>query len=206
MINYKIQLGSGTSTLCPLNSGDFPPLFRRYIYFFEDIVTLGDIALAPKNVSEVIMSTTNGISNMRAASIPKVAPVASPGVTSQQKISNLFQQIDSSGTGRITKAQFEQAFSKLNLPASVKGLGLEAAFSKLDPSGTGVVSKKDFIAGMESLMKQKGIQPQKQITAETKSTPATNATATNAALPGAPGKMPPPPAGGAIGNTINISA
>ena len=152
------------------------------------------------------MSTTNGISNMRAASMPKVAAVASSGATSQQKISGLFQQIDSSGTGRITKALFEQAFSKLNLPASVKGMGLEAAYKKLDPSGTGVVSKKDFIAGMESLIKQKNTQPQKPISAEVKATPAANAAVGSMATPGAPGKMPPPSAGGAIGNTINISA
>jgi hypothetical protein len=108
------------------------------------------------------MSTTGGISNMRAASVPKVASGASPTVSAQQKISNLFPADRfKSGTGRITKAQFEQAFSKLNLPASVKGIGLEAAFSKLDPSGTGVVSKKDFIQGMQSMMASKNSHPQK---------------------------------------------
>ena len=152
------------------------------------------------------MSTTNGISNMRAASMPKVAAVASPNAASQQKIASLFQQIDSSGTGRITKSQFEQAFSKLNLPASVKGMGLEAAYKKLDPSGTGVVTKKDFIAGMETLIKQKNVQPAKQISVEAKAAPTTNTAASSAATPGAPGKMPPPSSGGTIGNTINISA
>ena len=143
---------------------------------------------------------------MRAASMPKVAAVASPSATSQQKIANLFQQIDSSGTGHITKSQFEQAFSKLNLPASVKGVGLEAAYKKLDPSGTGVVSKKDFIAGLESLIKQKGIQPQKATLGEAKATPSTKAAESSVATPVVPAKMPPPPAGGPIGNTINITA
>jgi hypothetical protein len=143
---------------------------------------------------------------MRAASMPKVASSSSPTVSPQQKISNLFQQIDSNGTGRITKAQFEQAFSKLNLPASVKGIGLEAAFSKLDPSGTGVVSKKDFIQGMQSLMAQKNSHPQNTAPVEVKSTPAAKTTTSSAMTPSAPNKMPAPSVGGMIGNTINISA
>lgn len=152
------------------------------------------------------MSTTSGISNMRAASMPKVASSGSSPVSPQQKISNLFQQIDSTGTGRITKAQFEQAFNKLNLPPSVKGLGLEATYSKLDPSGTGVVTKQDFIHGMESLMTQKSAAPHKEAALDVKSAPAPKAPASAAATPSPSGNLPPPPAGGAIGNTINITA
>jgi Ca2+-binding EF-hand superfamily protein len=152
------------------------------------------------------MSTTSGISNMRAASVPKVASGASPSISAQQKISSLFQQIDSSGSGRITKAQFEQAFNKLNLPASVKGIGLDAAFSKLDPSGSGVVSKQNFILGMQSMMAPKNSQTQKALPVEAKGTPVTKLAASNAEASRAPAKIPFPPAGGAIGNTINISA
>jgi hypothetical protein len=144
---------------------------------------------------------------MRAASLPKVASGSSAPVSPQQKISNLFQQIDSSGTGRITKAQFEQAFNKLSLPASVKGIGSEAAFSKLDPSGTGVVSKQDFIKGMESLITKAAPAQQKDATVAAKAAPAVNsAPAHVAAAPAPPSNMPAPPAGGPIGNTINISA
>jgi hypothetical protein len=165
------------------------------------------LLVLPINVSEVIMSTTGGISNMRAASVPKVASGASPTISAQQKISNLFQQIDSSGSGRITKAQFEQAFSKLNLPSSVKSIGLEAAFSKLDPSGTGVVSKKDFILGMQSIIASKNSQTQKSLPAEAKAIPLAKSTPSNVVAPiNAPNKTPSSPAAGAIGNTINISA
>ena len=71
-----------------------------------------------------------------------------------QKMANLFQQIDTSGSGTITKAQFEQAFQTMNPPGSIKSLGADAVFSKLDPNGTGSVSKQDFVNGMSSMMLQ----------------------------------------------------
>lgn len=153
------------------------------------------------------MSTTNGISSMRAASMPKASGASAP-VSPQQKMSNLFQQIDSSGTGRITKAQFEQAFNKLNLPPAVKAIGPDAAFSKLDSSGSGVVSKQDFIHGMEALVTQKAAQPRKEAATEAKPAAAANVNVSlgNVAKPNPPVNMPAPSAGGAIGNTINITA
>lgn len=152
------------------------------------------------------MSTTSGISNMRAASMPKVPASGASSVSPQQKIGNMFQQIDSSGTGRITKEQFEQAFDKLNLPASVKALGAEAAFSKLDPTGSGVVSKQDFVHGMTSLVSQKSTQPHKEAALEVKSSAAASAPMKNAASQNSSSNIPPPPAGGPIGNTINVAA
>ncbi len=151
------------------------------------------------------MSTTNGISSMRAASMPKASGASAP-VSPQQKMSNLFQQIDSSGTGRITKAQFEQAFNKLNLPPAVKAIGPDAAFSKLDSSGSGVVSKRDFVQGMEALVTQNAAQPRKEAATEAKPTAAPSAPLGNVAKPNPPVNMPAPTAGGAIGNTINITA
>jgi len=71
-----------------------------------------------------------------------------------QKMSALFQKIDTSGSGTISKAQFEQAFQNANPPAAFKSMGADAIFSKLDPSGTGSVSKQDFINGMKSIMGQ----------------------------------------------------
>lgn len=156
------------------------------------------------------MSTVSGVSNMREAAMPQAKPASKP-ISPQQKITNLFQQIDTAGTGRITKAQFEQAFTKINPPPAIKAMGVEAAFSKLDPSGTGSVTKQDFIKGMESLMAQ---AQAKEVAAKTAAAPAPNAQVSSAApnppkamLPApAPAAMPAPAPGGAIGNTINISA
>jgi hypothetical protein len=143
---------------------------------------------------------------MRAASMPKVVASGASSVSPQQKIGNMFQQIDSSGAGRITKEQFEQAFNKLNLPASVKEIGPEAAFSKLDPTGSGAVSKQDFIHGMTSLMAQKNAQPHKEASLEVKTSPAATAPTKNVASQNSSSNIPPPPAGGPIGNTINVAA
>ncbi len=157
------------------------------------------------------MSTVSGVSNMRDAAMPQAKPAASKPISPQQKLSNLFQQIDTAGTGRISKAQFEQAFTKINPPPAVKAIGVEAAFSKLDPSGTGSVSKQDFIKGMESLMAQ---AQAKAGAAKTAVAPAPNAQVSSAApnppkpsqAAPTPAAMPVPAPGGAIGNTINISA
>lgn len=71
-----------------------------------------------------------------------------------QKMSDLFQKIDTGGSGSITKAQFEQAFQNTNPPAGFKAMGADAIFNKLDPNGTGSVSKQDFVNGMKTLMTQ----------------------------------------------------
>ncbi len=98
------------------------------------------------------MSTISGISGMAAAAMPQAMSGASMRMPPQQKMSNLFQQIDTAGTGNISKAQFAQAFNGMNTPAAFKSIGMDAAFSKLDPSGSGSVSKQDFITGMKSMM------------------------------------------------------
>lgn len=154
------------------------------------------------------MSTISGVSNMREAAMPQAKAAASKPASPQQKLSSLFQQIDTAGKGSITKAQFAEAFNKLNPPPAVKALGAEAAFSKLDPQGTGSVSKQDFIKGMESIMAQ---APAKAAPAAAKAAPAPAQAAAPAKPQAAPvaASVPPPPApagNGAIGNTINISA
>ena len=101
------------------------------------------------------MSSTIGSSNHSAAYKPQVAASGNSGVSSQQRLGNLFQQIDKAGTGRITKEQFDQAFNNLALPTSVKGMGKEALYKKLDANGTGIITKQDFIQGIETLMNQK---------------------------------------------------
>jgi hypothetical protein len=70
----------------------------------------------------------------------------------QQKMSSLFDSIDTAGSGSITKAQFEQAFQSKNPPAVFQQQGADAIFSSMDPSGTGSVSKQDFVATMSKLM------------------------------------------------------
>ena len=71
-----------------------------------------------------------------------------------QKMSGLFDSIDSSGSGSITKSQFEQAFQTQNPPASFQASGADAIWSKLDPNGTGSVSKQDFVSTMTAQMKE----------------------------------------------------
>lgn len=67
-------------------------------------------------------------------------------------MSNLFDSIDTSGSGSITQAQFQQAFQTQNPPAVFQKQGSDAIFSALDPSGSGGVSKQDFVSTMSQLM------------------------------------------------------
>jgi EF-hand domain pair len=77
---------------------------------------------------------------------------ASAGMPPQQKMTSLYNKIDTSGSGSITQQQFTQAFQMFNPPPVFQQQGAGAIFSTLDPSGTGSVSKQDFINGMTSLM------------------------------------------------------
>ena len=79
-------------------------------------------------------------------------PDSGPAMSPTQRMSNLFDQIDTSSTGSITQSQFEQAFKAMN-PNSSKATA-DAVWSKLDPNGTGQVSKQGFIDGMTTMMKQ----------------------------------------------------
>ena len=88
-------------------------------------------------------SATNQIQSRASAPMPP-----------QQKMANLFDQIDTTGSGTITKDQFTQAFQALNPPSSFQKAGADAVWSKLDPNGTGTVSKQDFTKDMAAMMKQ----------------------------------------------------
>jgi hypothetical protein len=77
---------------------------------------------------------------------------ASHGAPPQQKMSNLFDSIDTAGSGSITQAQFEQAFQTKNPPAVFQKQGADAIWTALDPSGSGTVSKQDFVSTMSKLM------------------------------------------------------
>jgi hypothetical protein len=77
---------------------------------------------------------------------------ASTGAPPQQKMSNLFDSIDTTSSGSITQAQFEQAFQSKSPPAVFQKQGADAIFTALDPAGTGSVSKQDFVSTMSKLM------------------------------------------------------
>jgi hypothetical protein len=77
---------------------------------------------------------------------------ASAGMPPQQKMSSLFDKIDTNGSGSITQAQFAQAFQTFNPPAVFQAQGASATFAALDPNGTGSVSKQDFVSGMSGMM------------------------------------------------------
>lgn len=77
---------------------------------------------------------------------------ASAAMPPQQKMSALYDQIDSSGTGSINQQQFNQAFQSLNPPPVFQQQGASSVFAALDPNNTGSVSKQDFVSGMSSLM------------------------------------------------------
>jgi hypothetical protein len=102
---------------------------------------------------------------------------ASYGAPPQQKMSNLFDSIDTSGSGSITQSQFEQAFQTQNPPAVFQQQGADTIFASLDPSGTGSVSKQDFVSTMSQLMAslradgsaQSGSQPVDTLTASLQS-------------------------------------
>jgi hypothetical protein len=92
------------------------------------------------------------ISGVGAASSMHAVSGASSSGPPQQKMSSLFDSIDTSGSGSITQSQFDQAFQSKNPPAVFQKQGADAIFSTLDPNGTGSVSKADFVSGMSKLM------------------------------------------------------
>lgn len=92
------------------------------------------------------------ISGVSAAGSLHAVSGASSSGPPQQKMSSLFDSIDTSGSGSITQSQFDQAFQTKNPPAVFQQQGANAVFSTLDPTGTGSVSKQDFVSGMSKLM------------------------------------------------------
>ncbi len=92
------------------------------------------------------------VSSISSSSALHAVSGASSGAPPQQKMSNLFDSIDTSGSGSITQAQFEQAFQTQNPPAVFQQQGAAAIFAALDPSGNGSVSKQDFVSTMSGLM------------------------------------------------------
>lgn len=100
------------------------------------------------------------ISGMGGAGSAQAWSGASMRTPPTQKMAQLFDKIDTSGSGTVTKDQFEQAFSSMNPPAGFKQQGADNVWAKLDPNGTGSVSKQDFIDGMKSMRAEMRAQHQ----------------------------------------------
>jgi Ca2+-binding EF-hand superfamily protein len=98
------------------------------------------------------------ISAINGGAQPTVATGASMRQPPQQKMSQLFDKIDTANAGSISKPQFQQAFQTMNPPARLKALGAEQIWSKLDAGGTGSVSKPDFVNTMKGVI-QSGATP-----------------------------------------------
>lgn len=94
------------------------------------------------------------ISGMSSATMPSAVSGASVHSSPQQKMSNLYSQIDNTGSGSITQSQFNQAFQSSNTPAVFKAEGASAVWGAIDTSGAGRVSRQDFINGMKEQMVQ----------------------------------------------------
>ncbi len=94
------------------------------------------------------------VPNVGAPATPSVVSGASMRASPQEKMTNLYNQIDTSGGGSISQAQFAQAFQTMNPPSAFQRAGADAVWSQLDPSGSGQVSQQGFVSGMKSLMVQ----------------------------------------------------
>jgi hypothetical protein len=94
------------------------------------------------------------ISGMGNTGMSSMVSGASMSMPPQQKMSNLYSQIDTTGAGSINQSQFNQAFQTMNPPAAFKAAGSTAVWNALDPSGTGQVSRQNFVNGMKNLMVQ----------------------------------------------------
>lgn len=86
------------------------------------------------------------------APAPMMMSGASPMAPPQQKMTSLYDRIDSGRTGSITRSQLEAAFQTLKPPTVFQKAGVDTVYAQLDPTGQGSVSKNDFILGMKSLM------------------------------------------------------
>jgi len=109
------------------------------------------------------------------AGSPQAISGASMRMPPNQKMTNLFNSIDTSGTGSISQAQFFQAFSSKNPPAVFQAQGAQAIWNQLDPNHTGSVSKQDFVNTMKQLMASLRSDPGQTLSASQQSLNGTGA-------------------------------
>jgi len=92
------------------------------------------------------------ISGVGAGGMPNAVSGASARMPPQQKMTNLYNQIDTNGAGAISQSQFNQAFNGPTTPAVFQSAGASAVWNSLDPNKTSQVSQQDFVNGMKSMM------------------------------------------------------
>ncbi len=91
------------------------------------------------------------VSGISGGSQPYVSTGASMSMPPQQKMSQLYDKIDTTNSGSVSQSQFNRAFQTMNPPAKLQAMGADQIWSKLDPSGTGSVSKHDFVNTMKGV-------------------------------------------------------
>jgi Ca2+-binding EF-hand superfamily protein len=96
----------------------------------------------------------HGVYGVKGSYAPQMMSGASMRMAPAQKMANLFDKIDASNTGSISKSQFVQAFETMKTPAAFKAAGADAVFAALDPTNSGSVTKQNFVQGMTKLMTQ----------------------------------------------------
>ena len=94
------------------------------------------------------------ISGSGAMQSPQAWSGASMKMPPAQKMSNLFDKIDTTSSGSITKAQLDQTLQSNKAPSSFQSLGTDKLWSQLDPNATGQVSKQDFTSKMAEIQSQ----------------------------------------------------
>ena len=95
-----------------------------------------------------------GVSGVGGSYSPQAMSGASARMSPAQRMSSLFSQIDTSGSGSINQSQFTQAFNTMNPTAGFRAMGASASFQALNPNSAGLVSQQNFIQGMTQLMMQ----------------------------------------------------
>ena len=137
------------------------------------------------------------ISRAGGMSQPAVMSGASARRPPQQKMSQLFDMIDASGSGTITKDQFQKAFQSLEPPAKLQAVGASQLWARMDTNRTGSVSKRDFLKVMLDAIRNQGGSGQEIAPASATRT-ANAATAALKALGNPPERDPTAVPGGLI--------
>ena len=94
------------------------------------------------------------VSGIGGSFAPQAMTGASARMPPSQKMTTLFSQIDTSGTGSINQSQFTQAFQTMKPTAGFRAMGPSAVFQALSPNSSGLVSQQNFAQGMTQLMAQ----------------------------------------------------
>ena len=97
------------------------------------------------SIAATSLSASSGLQAMSGASYQMPASA---------KMTSLFDNIDTGGSGSISASQFAQAFQAFSPPKDFQAMGPDAIWSQLDPSNSGSVNKQDFVAGMTAMMRQ----------------------------------------------------